>query len=395
MGRVIVLLLFLIFLPPFIWAQAVSLDRGRVRPSNYFEEIEFDITKGKLLVPVTIAGREYSFILDTGAPNMISKDLYFTLNPKVSGSIGVMDASGNRELLKVVSLQGLKMGDVEFLNTPSLVFDFSNDPVFKCYGIDGIIGSNMLRKSVIQLDTKRKVLRLSNKIDGLALSNAISTPMELVGSQNSPYIWINLKGTENARERVLVDTGMDKLYAPAKTNYNILKDKKVFEVVGSSVGTGSVGLFGKGAREEHFRMILPTLQLGNFTLSDVPSITTNDTDSKIGAELLVYGSMTLDYRRQRFYFQPYTEVSRSSKPDFGFTATVDGDKPVIGFVWDESLKEKIHYGDEILEVNGVPQGLCEFLTNKRARERRDTLRLKLKPSNGGKSFEINLKKRMM
>tara|TARA_R110002012_G_scaffold72738_1_gene185768 strand:- start:9785 stop:10969 length:1185 start_codon:yes stop_codon:yes gene_type:complete len=394
MGRAIVFLLFRIFLPPFMWAQGVSLDRGRVRPSNYFEEIEFDITKGKLLVPVTIAGQEYSFILDTGAPNMLSKDLYHKLNPKVAGSIGVMDASGNRKFLKVVSLQGLKMGNVEFLNTPSLVFDFSNDPVFKCYGIDGIIGSNMLRKSVIQLDRRRKVIRLSNKIDGLALSNAISIPMELMGSQNSPYVWIDLQGTENAQERVLVDTGMDKLYAPAKTNYNILKDKKVFEVVGSSVGAGSVGLFGKGSQEEHFRMILPTFQLGNFTLTDVPSITTNDTDSKIGAELLVYGSMTLDYRRQRFYFQPYTEVYRSSKPDFGFTATVDSGKPVIGFVWDESLKDKIHYGDEILEVNGVSQGLCEFLTGKGDRERLDTLTLKLKPRNGDDPFDIILKKRL-
>ena len=85
---------------------------------------------------------------------------------------------------------------------------------------------------------------------------------------------------------------------------------------------------------------------------------------------------------------------RSSKPDFGFTATVDSGKPVIGFVWDESLKDKIHYGDEILEVNGVSQGLCEFLTGKGDRERLDTLTLKLKPRNGDDPFDIILKKRL-
>ncbi|NYJ28624.1 aspartyl protease family protein [Allomuricauda sp. ARW1Y1] len=394
MGRAIVLLLFLVFHNSYTRAQNIRLDRGKVSPKSYLEEIKFDVSKGKILVPVSIAGTTYTFILDTGAPNMISKDLVDLLEPKVAGSIGVRDATGNKKFLEVVSLESLKIGNVEFLQTPSLVFDFNHDPVFKCYGIDGIIGSNMLRKSVIQLDGKRKILRLANKANILSLSQATSAPMELLGIQNSPYIWIGLKGTDKARERVLVDTGMDKLYAISKTNYTILKDKKLFQEVGKGIGAGSVGLFGKGPRAEHYRLVLPKFQLGNLSLTDYITTTTNDTDSKIGAELLNYGTMTLDYRKKKFYFQVDSHIKNSSNPGFGFTATVDGDKPVIGFVWDEPLKDKIHYGDEILEVNGVSQELCEFLAGKGDRERLDTLILKIKPRNGDDPFDISLKKRL-
>ncbi len=393
MERAIVLLLFLVLNTLGSMAQGVSLDRGKVRPRNYFEEIKFHVSRGKILVPVTIEGKTYRFILDTGAPNMISNELNDLLKHKASGSIGVRDASGNKEHLEVVSLQSLKIGGVEFLETPSLVFDFRNDPVFKCYGIDGVIGSNILRKSVIQLDGRRKILKLSNKVDGLSLSDATSTSMELLGNQKSPYIWIDLKGTDNARERVLVDTGMDKLYAISKTNYNILKHKKLFQVMGRSIGAGSVGLFGKGLREEHYRLALPIFQIGSLTLTDLITTTSNDTDSKIGAELLSYGIMTLDYIKERFYFQVDSHIKDISNSDFGFTATVEGEKAVIGFVWDESLKDKIHYGDEILEVNGIPVGLCGFLASKKDRERLDTLELKLKPLNGTDTFAITLKKR--
>src|SRR4051794_32050035 len=53
---------------------AKMVKRGNIRQENFKIEVPFEMRLGLLVLKVEIHGKTYDFILDTGAPNAISKD---------------------------------------------------------------------------------------------------------------------------------------------------------------------------------------------------------------------------------------------------------------------------------------------------------------------------------
>ena len=78
--------------------------------------------------------------------------------------------------------------------------------------------------------------------------------------------------------------------------------------------------------------------------------------------------------------------------DFGFTRTLKDEKLIVGFVWDEELKNKLSYGDEILEIYGKPVNICNLITKDITIKNDETLKMKIK-SKKGEIFEININKK--
>ena len=93
--------------------------------------------------------------------------------------------------------------------------------------------------------------------------------------------------------------------------------------------------------------------------------------------------MTIDYKNKRFYFNSYHQTL-DLDGDFGFTQTVKNNKLVIGYVWDKDLKNKINYGDEILQINGeevTEANFCDYVVKKSVLRTFNTLTLKVKTEN--------------
>lgn len=385
-----ILLLFL-FSGLFIIAsaQSKSLKKGNIKSSNYFEELHFEFEKNKIVIPVEIQGKTYRFLLDTGAPNIISKEVREAIQPEHKVTISTSDANDIRQNLDIVVIESLKLGTVEFENFSTLVYDLNGSDIFKCFGIDGFIGSNMLRHSIIQINAEQKTLILTDNIKRLKLNKKQSEKLKLLGNQSSPYVWIDLIGEDEGREMVLIDTGMGSLYDLSEDNYNIFKTKKIYNAIGKSEGASSLSLFGEVPIDSQIRVHLPKLVINNFEINNAITHTTKGSHSKIGAELLNHGVMTIDYKNKRFYFNSYND-SLNLDGDFGFTQTLKNNKLVIGYVWDEDLKTKISYGDEILEVNGKKfntDDFCDFITKKSALKTSNTITLKVKTENDN---ELNL-----
>jgi predicted aspartyl protease len=378
-----ILLVFLfVALPISIFSQDKSLKKGKVNAKNYYEEISFQFDKNKIIIPVDIEGKTYRFLLDTGAPNIISKEVYEVIKPKHISSIVTNDANKIVQSLDIVSLESLKIGEIEFQDFTTLVYDLNGSDIFKCFGIDGFIGSNMLRHSIIQIDSDAKKLVITDDIKQLGLDKKTSEKIKLVGNQSSPYVLIQLKGQEVGKEMVLIDTGMGGLYDLSKQNYDIFKTKNIFNEIGTSDGASSLSLFGEVPINNQTRVHLPELSINGFKIHDAVTHTTKGNHSKVGAELLNYGMMTIDYKHKRFYFNPRTESPYLGE-SFGFTQTMKENKLVIGYVWDEELKTKIKYGDIILEVNGQEisdSKFCNYVTKESVLKTLKSLTLKVKTS---------------
>lgn len=346
--------------------QNMSFTKGLVTERNYYSEIKFEYVSEKIIIPVTIQNKEYKFLLDTGAPNVISAEFAKKIKTKAIGSLKVSDASNKKNTLDMVSIPLIQFGGLNFKNTTALVDNTLKNLVFDCFDIDGIIGSNMLYKSILQIDLKRKLIILTDKEKRLKLDKSKATKLSLLKSQKSPYIWVNIEGNKKAREHLLIDTGMKGFYDLSKENFNLLQKNKVFNIHNTGEGSNGISIFGAAEKGKQYRIIVPKLKINNTEFNTIVTETTNDDNSRIGTKILNHGVLTIDFKNKRFYLDSEKNAIEINKKHFGFNLTIKNDNLAVGIVWDDSLKNDIEFGDEIIDVNGIDLDnipVCKFLNS--------------------------------
>lgn len=377
--------LLLIVFSNFCFAQNISVNKGNTQKQNYYSEIQFEYVNGKIIIPVLINEIKYRFLLDTGASNLITKKLASILNPKSLQEIKVEDANDNKSSMNVVELPNLTIGNIVFENSVALSSNDEKNLFFDCFNLDGFIGSNLLRNSIIQIDIKNKNLIITNDATKLKLNKKKSLNLSLIGIQSSPYIWIKLKGEKSGKEQVLLDTGMKGFYGVSSRNYSLFKDEKIFKLLAYGTGTESIGILGNSKNTTQQSLILPKMEIANSNFLNISTITTNDDNSKIGIELFEKGTATIDFLNKKFYYEQFENNLDLTKKFSKFSATILNNKFSIGIVWDEKLKDIIYTGDEIIEINDKNYEnylLCDLINNKSIFEDIEITKLKIKNKNG-------------
>ncbi|SDH99783.1 Aspartyl protease [Flavobacterium omnivorum] len=383
--RIVIFLL----LSNYCVAQDVNFNLGNSKELNYYSEIPFEYVNGKIIVSVLINENKYRFLLDTGAPNLITKRLSTILNLESLQELKISDANQIKSTMNIVQLPNLTIGSIIFENSVALSSQDENNLVFDCFEIDGFIGSNLLRNSIIQIDVKNKILIITNDLKKLHLNNENSSKLSLFGQQSSPFIWLKLTGSKDSgKEQVLLDTGMKGFYDISHKNYIKFKDEKIFSEVANGKGSESIGLSGNSPESEQVRLLLKHMKIANSAFLNISTTTTNDNNSRIGIGLFENGIGTIDFINKKFYFEQYEHNKDLIEKYLPFSRTIINNKLSIGIVWDEKLKAKINYGDEIIEINGKNYEnykLCDFI-NKSIFENITVSEIKIRNKKG----EINI-----
>lgn len=359
--RIVIFLL----LSNYCVAQNINFNLGKSKELNYYSEIPFEYVNGKIIVSVLINENKYRFLLDTGAPNLITKRLSNILNLESLQELKISDANQIKSTMNIVQLPNLTIGSIIFENSVALSSQDENNLVFDCFEIDGFIGSNLLRNSIIQIDVKNKILIITNDLKKLHLNNENSSKLSLFGQQSSPFIWLKLTGSKDSgKEQVLLDKGMKGFYDISHKNYIKFKDEKIFSEVAYGKGSESIGLSGTSPESEQVRLLLKHMKIANSAFLNISTTTTNDNNSRIGIGLFENGIGTIDFINKKFYFEQYEHNKDLIEKYLPFSRTIINNKLSIGIVWDEKLKAKINYGDEIIEINGKNYEnykLCDFI----------------------------------
>ncbi len=394
MHRTVYKTLLFFFILSFSHAQKTSLNKGRITTKNYYAEIPYENVNGKLIIPVAIKGKTYRFLFDTGAPNLITAQLKEQLAFDSGNDISVSDANNAKQNMEVITIPLFTLGNISFKNTASLVYTGTDNILFDCFKIDGIIGSNIFKKSIVQILSKKKLIVITNNPKKLNLKNQKASKLKLVGSQSSPYIIVELNGEKKAVEDVLFDSGANGFYDLCLKHYNTFKPHHIFTTLSKGQGANSIGLFGVGDMQNQYRVIIPKMTINGTVFKNAITITDSDDNSRIGSEILNYGNVTIDFKNKKFYFEAFDPEVNLEEKQFGFTPTLMDKKMVVGIVWDASLKEKIQFGDEILEVNGIDFStidVCDFITNTSIFKEQDTLDILFK-KHMGEPYKIQLKR---
>ena len=341
---------------------AQNFNRGRIKQRNYFELISYQQIKGLPVVPVTIHGKTYNFLFDTGAMFAISDKLYRETNPPIIGYTGISGSSGDIRNMRIIRFPELFLQGITFINTRGVVLHEKSE-FFDCLEIDGIIGSNMLRNSTVQIDNQSKHIIITNK---LSSGKHEYQKMIFIDRQSRPYIYITMqKGEKKINQRVLFDSGMTNFF---DLNFGTaIRNVDVVDIIAESEGILSLGIHGIHPKQKHLLLHIPEVVISNLTFKDVIITTANNSNSRIGAKLLEYGKVTLDFKKKRLYFNLFDNINTETVSEnlYTFGITIQNDKPVVGIIWDKTLESEINFGDEVLSINGIDiqsWNLCQLLS---------------------------------
>jgi len=383
-----VLLLFLI-ITQISFSQNVDFDKGRILQKKYHEIIQYETVRDKIIIPVTINGRNFKFLLDTGAPNLISNEVMQELNSYSTNNIIVNDANNLNQSIQSVTIPKIEIGKLTFENQAALVFDLKNHNLLSCYNIDGFIGSNLLKNSILKIDKINQNIVITDQINLLNLK-VKPTKIKLIGSQKAPYIELDFlgKNNEKASDMVLIDTGMDGLYDMSNRAFDIFENENIFEVKGKSEGLSGLGLFGSGNPNLQKLVLVENALLNNKSIKNLYAETTDDGNSRIGLEFLNYGNIIIDFKKKNYYFEANdTIILSNNEPKFA--STIIDNKFLVGLVWDKNLAEKISFGDEIISIDAFKineMNICDIMNLKKYLKTKNNYTIEIKNKEG----KINL-----
>lgn len=387
--------LLLFFLCFKSYAQSLSLDQGDINEKEYYEEIDFEVIHNKIIIPVTINNKVYKFLLDTGAPNLITSRLAEEMNPKNIQKIPISDANNQIDTMKMVSIQSIKLNNLNFENNAVLVANLDEHFILKCYKIDGFIGSNLFKNSVLKVSLKNKKVTVTDDIRKLKVKSK-GTKLTLFGVQKSPFIEIMLTGnnSEKGYENVLIDTGMDGFYEMSNRAYNTFSKEKIISERYKSFGTSNIGLFGTAPPKEQILLSTKSLRINQTDFESLVTTTTDDDNSRLGLDLLEYGDIVIDFKNKKFYFESTSKIQLDDSFPV-YSPTLINQKFVIGHVWNKAYEDQLHFGDEIIRVGNFilsEMDFCDILQLKNFRKNKEPYEIEIRTKdNHTNTIKIDIK----
>lgn len=300
------------------WTESIKYG-SVINNKNTTEVVDIEIRKKLIIVPITIKGKKYNFLFDTGAPFSISEEIQKKNNFKVVSKSNIVDSDYNRKKVKWVQVDSINIGNVLFQNQTAFIGDFNANPIMKCLGIDGIIGSNLIRQCNWTIDQEKYSLSLSKKIETDTLKESIVLPFK-TDYQYNIFIDVNL-GQTNIKN-ILVDYGSNGSFALSDEIFNVLKEKNIISETFMEKGTSQSGIIGKPVKLNREITYSDSLRINNLNIKNV-MIRTGKTVS-LGNDFLSRFKVSIDWNNKKLYLVKSDKIiDKNNKAGFTISYTVE------------------------------------------------------------------------
>ena len=260
---------------------------------------DYRVKDGKIILEMVVNGVIADFVLDLAGHNAILPEYIekFKIDPNESGRLSYNTFQHKKVATsKSVSIESISFGNSVFGNGVG-AFVLEDEPYLRELGVAGVVGGSLFRNVVLTIDGKRKKITMSMpyrpsymKLDhragiDLIVGSGIVCPIEIDGEKYS----------------LLLDTWNDGMVTLNQTDFARLK--------GTDGGSAPVSV-GYGASVQGKQT--KTVNQSTFVKSDFGQITIAENEtlprSILGNGILEKGLISIDYGKQKVYFQPFDLV---------------------------------------------------------------------------------------
>lgn len=313
---------------------------------KFYYEVPFTLTKGKIIIEANINGVNGKYIFDTGAVSSLAYSKFEKLKFKSNNESKVEDANGNLISLNKVHVNSLVLGNVDYQNLELYVMP-KNHPI-EFFEVDGLIGYNIFRNSIVKIDGKRKVITITNDQSKLKFNNRNGLKM-IKGHGDEPLFEISLNNL--VKEKVLFDSGSPAFFEYSQSKFENDQETGCSTLLSTGYGINSYGV-SLEKESKKFRVKIPVLKIGTGKFKNVITTTMSSKTSRLGTGILKYGDVVINYQNNTFYYNPYsTQYFNLDKKFWNVTIAFKDDHLCAGMVWG-NMHNKIKPQSVITDING-------------------------------------------
>ena len=325
--------------------------RWTVSAHNFVDSIPIEFENNHIFVTAHTYRGDFRFCLDTGSSQgIVYADGSFPYTRNL-GKITSHDANGISRQIDVVEYPEFRIGRLTIRGYAGSLLDSH----IRHTGYDAVLGFDLVNKGLtVKLDVAHGVMvvtdnnRYFDGEGGYAVRYRLPRWVPMINV--SPY--------PGSTDEVRFDTGSQRLYVMSdESRKKIMQKSPDFssQVEGLSYGSLAIGSFGAERSGEMAFLWLDELNWGGFGFRDYHTTTTRGS-SRIGADILNYGSVIMNPRRKELIFQPYDgrEACMVSNEQMDIAFVPDKGRPMVGVIWEGSkhYKNGFRQGDVILSIDG-------------------------------------------
>ncbi|MBF4984251.1 clan AA aspartic protease [Nonlabens mediterrranea] len=317
-----------------------TLNGGQVAQTNYKEIIDFNYDYNFALIDVIINKKKYIFLVDTGAPTVISHQIYRDLNVDSAHSTNVTDSQGQSNNQEVVIIPDVRIGKLVYNDIGAVVADLRNVFEFNCMGIDGIIGANQMAKSFWKFDYQNQKITITDQLDNFDISSYRDSLQFYTSAQKTPYVLGFVNGVST---NYTYDTGF-------AGHLDVDRDIAAFDKASGYVkyGSSSIGLYDVKDSISTRTIKVDSLKIGGIDMGQ--QIVELDHGSLIGNDFMNKHDVIIDWSSNIIYLNKLNEFEKAEKSAFGFqTRFKDNKAIVVALIREVNLE--LQLGDQLLRIN--------------------------------------------
>jgi len=337
------------------------LDGGKVQSGNFYEKIPFELEDNRIYINSVINDDEYRFLLDSYSPCLLYE--YVVLKTDIA-TIDKTKLLGNafaNTFLKPIYplMDSISIGHVKFFEIGAMVMTKDSLNPMRNWNLDGIIGSNMMKNCIWQLNFFDTTITLTDNISKCKyISGAIQIPFSPKPIQGSPDIILMVGNDSINAEFDTGNNGFINVLSPSILN--MINEGKVVEW--SIKKEFLIDKNTSDSIETHYYIRLDSMQFNQWTLYDLPVVAYNpiyiNTMNKgsVGIDFMKHYIITIDWIENKIYLYPIEHYQLpDNKKTFGFTYKYLNNKYQINSVFKGSEAERlgISIGDEIISINNT------------------------------------------
>lgn len=338
------------------------LQGGSVVQEVFLEKIPFVFEHDLPFVEVEIEGVTYRFLLDTGAPTVISYELMDKLQLKPRSKININDSQGNRKKERTVKIPEIRLGNVAFQNIGAAVVDLNHTFEIKCLKIDGILGANQMSKAIWEINYATQEIIVTNDLANLDLT---SVDHSLQFRTPSPQKTPKVKATIGETSYYLTyDTGSNNfLELPIHRYRDTIRTMPHI----SNYGSTSAGVYGISKADTLLYTKLPLLLLDT-TKFENHIVSFDHTSAVIGNRFLKNFTTILDWNTQIIYLKKVSNHHTDYLETFGVKYRYHEGKFIVTEI-SLDMGHNIQLGDIIHSINDLnfinisESDACDYLFN--------------------------------